>query len=396
MFVSRLSEEGLQIIDDDKLYPLLKETEKEGINSRDRAEELGRALKADFAVFGSLTSIGTVYSLDLSVLDLGKEPPKETRISEAVTEDQFIPKVSDLVHDIKAVIAGVDIRPRKMEAEEEPKNKSTRGPFYPPGAEERELKPPRQKQELARPAGIPTVEKEKPLSVVKEKQEAPETTPQVALQQPRQQGPEQQKEKGREGDSEKKPPEMREEPEEGGEPRDHEYVVRDRDSLSTVASRMEGYKDPLKWIILFRYNLEALGRSPEGPDFADRTLPQGMKLSIMTPRKHRTSGKEGEGLWVANLMSVRNDKNIVPLAVRLARRGFPVYLTRAQVRGQEWIRLRVGFFAGKAEAQEVGRKIEEAVQVEDPWILKVGKKEYDEFAGFPESKSNSGSIKKSF
>ena len=60
------------------------------------------------------------------------------------------------------------------------------------------------------------------------------------------------------------------------------------------------------------------------------------------------------------------------------------------------MRLRVGFFAGKAEAQEVGKKIKEAVQVEAPWILKVGKEEYGEFAGFPESESNSRRIKKSF
>jgi FG-GAP-like repeat len=141
MFVSRLSGEGLQLIGDEKLYPLLSEKEKEGVNSKERAEELGRALKADFAVFGGVTSMGGGYSLDLSVLDLGKEPPKETRISEAVPEDQLIPKLADMVYEIRAVIAGVDIRPQKREAEVEPKKKSIMGLFYPPGAEERELKP---------------------------------------------------------------------------------------------------------------------------------------------------------------------------------------------------------------------------------------------------------------
>jgi hypothetical protein len=46
------------------------------------------------------------------------------------------------------------------------------------------------------------------------------------------------------------------------------------------------------------------------------------------------------------------------------------------------MRLRVGFFAGRTEAQEVGTKIKEAAQVEIPWILKVGKEEYEEFGGF--------------
>jgi hypothetical protein len=142
MFVSRLSGEGLQLISDEKLYPLLKEKEKEGINSKERAEEIARALKADFAVFGSLTSIGPGFSLDLSVLELGKEESKVTRISEAVPENQLIPKLADMVYNIRAVIAGVDIRPqRREEAEADLKNKSIIGLFYPPGAEDKTLKP---------------------------------------------------------------------------------------------------------------------------------------------------------------------------------------------------------------------------------------------------------------
>jgi hypothetical protein len=141
MFVSRLSGEGLELIGDEKLYPLLSEKEKQGVDSKDRAEGLARALKADFAVFGSVTSMSSGYSLDLSVLDLGKEQSKETRISEAVPEDQLIPKLSDLVYTIRAVIAGVDIRSQRGVAEAEPKKKSIIGLLYPPGAEERELRP---------------------------------------------------------------------------------------------------------------------------------------------------------------------------------------------------------------------------------------------------------------
>ena len=128
----------MQLIGDEKLTPLLSEKEKQGVNSKERAEEIARALKADFAVFGSLTSIGPGFSLDLSVLELGKEESKVTRISEAVPEDQLIPKLSDMVYNIRAVIAGVDIRPqRREEAEADAKNKSIIGLFYPPGAEDK-------------------------------------------------------------------------------------------------------------------------------------------------------------------------------------------------------------------------------------------------------------------
>jgi hypothetical protein len=46
-------------------------------------------------------------------------------------------------------------------------------------------------------------------------------------------------------------------------------------------------------------------------------------------------------------------------------------------------------FTGKTEAQEVGRKIKEADRVEDPWILKAGKEEYQEFVGFLEREAGS-------
>jgi len=255
--------------------------------------------------------------------------------------------------------------------------------LLPACSKEENLPPPRQKQKVVRPAGTPpgipagipasisAPEKEKPVPVPEEKEEA--------LQD--------QKEKVKEEAPEEKPPETKEEPKDKGEPGG--YVVRDGDSLATIAGRMEGYKDPLKWIILFRFNLEVLGRWPEAPDFAERKLPLGTRLKLVMPRQGMASGKEADSLWVANVMSARSNEEIVPLAVRLARRGFPVYMTRTQVKGQEWMRLRVGFFKGKTEAQEVGRKIKEAVQVEDPWILKAGKEEYDEFVGFLERESGS-------
>jgi hypothetical protein len=263
--------------------------------------------------------------------------------------------------------------------------------LLPACSKEENLPPPREKHKVVRPAGIPAgmpggepagipggipagipaPEKEKPAPVPEEKKEA--------LQD--------QKEKVKEEAPEEKPPETKEEPKDKGELGG--YVVRDGDNLATIAGRMEVYRDPLKWIILFRFNLEALGRLPETPDFAQRKLPPGTRLKVVMPRQAIASGTESDSLWVANVMSARSSEEIVPLAVRLARRGFPVYMTRTQVKGQEWMRLRVGFFKGKTAAQEVGRKIKEAVQVEDPWILKAGKEEYDEFVGFLERDSGS-------
>ncbi|MBU2498464.1 MAG: VCBS repeat-containing protein [Proteobacteria bacterium] len=142
MFVSRLSGEGLELVSDERIYPLLREKEREGMDSRERAEELARSLKADYAVFGSVTSIGAGYSLDLSILDLTKEAAELTRVSEAVQEDELIPKLADVVYDFRAIMAGVDIRAsRRAGPPPEPEDRGAMGLFFKPGSEDREFKP---------------------------------------------------------------------------------------------------------------------------------------------------------------------------------------------------------------------------------------------------------------
>jgi hypothetical protein len=111
MLASRLPGEDLQVIGGPALTPFLREGEATaGITSPERAGELAESLDADYAVFGSITGTGAGYSLDLSILDRTGEDVQVTNVSEAVTEDQLIPKISDVVYDFRAIIAGVDIR----------------------------------------------------------------------------------------------------------------------------------------------------------------------------------------------------------------------------------------------------------------------------------------------
>jgi len=110
MLASRLSGEGLEVVTPDSV---LSGADKQGVTSEKRAEEIARLVKADYAVFGSVTSLGTGYSLDLSFLDLTGQEPAVTKVSEGVTEDQLIPKLSEIVYDFRAIAAGVDIRKQK-------------------------------------------------------------------------------------------------------------------------------------------------------------------------------------------------------------------------------------------------------------------------------------------
>lgn len=115
MLVSRLSGGGLQVISDGGLEPLLGQKEMEGITSKGRAEELAKRLGADYAIFGSITAIGGGYSLDLSLLELHKDGSRLTRVSRAIDEDQFIPKLSDVAHQLRALIEGKETTAQKKE-----------------------------------------------------------------------------------------------------------------------------------------------------------------------------------------------------------------------------------------------------------------------------------------
>jgi TolB-like protein len=139
MLESRLSGEGLQVIGEQAVAPFLREGEAKGVTSPQRAGELAELLKADYVIYGSVTSTGTGYSLDLSILDRTKEQPKITNVSEAVTEDQLIPKLADVVYDFRAIVAGVDIR--KFERPEGEAEEGGKGLFFKRTAESYGFKP---------------------------------------------------------------------------------------------------------------------------------------------------------------------------------------------------------------------------------------------------------------
>ena len=109
MLISRISGAGIEIVPDEKYIPLLSEKERKGIVAKERAEELARGLKADYAIFGSITAIGDGYSLDLSLLKVEIDGSKLTRVSKSVDEDQLIPQLSDVAYQLRALIEGKEI-----------------------------------------------------------------------------------------------------------------------------------------------------------------------------------------------------------------------------------------------------------------------------------------------
>jgi hypothetical protein len=161
------------------------------------------------------------------------------------------------------------------------------------------------------------------------------------------------------------------------------YYIKKGDSLARIAERKDVYGDPLKWPIVCRLNMDKLGKMAVWEDFADRPLLEGMRLKIITPDEEKENlKKRANKVWVVNVLSTPNKKEIIPATMKLLEKGYLAYVTRTHVKGKDYMRLRVGFFGEKAEADAAGKKIKALLNLGDPWKTKAGKEEFKEFAGY--------------
>ena len=161
------------------------------------------------------------------------------------------------------------------------------------------------------------------------------------------------------------------------------YTAKSGDSLSAIAAREDVYGDPSKWPILYRLNTDELGKLKLGEIFPDRELPEGVRLKIISPDEVRENLKTRvHNVWAVNVLSATTNTKIIPPAIRLINNGYPAYITRAKVKGKDWIRLRVGFFKNRTEADTEDKKIMAMLKLTDSWVTKAGKKELEEFGGY--------------
>ena len=164
--------------------------------------------------------------------------------------------------------------------------------------------------------------------------------------------------------------------------KDH-YVVKKGDTLSSIAAREDIYGGPLNWTVLYRLNAHALGGEVAGRDLPEKALDPGMRLKILTREEIQENLKKRSAhRWVVNVLSSRDYERIIPVAMELSRMGYSAYITRAEVKGKEWLRLRVGFLNTMAEAQKEGKKIGFVLRVRNLWPVKIGKKEFENHAGY--------------
>ena len=161
------------------------------------------------------------------------------------------------------------------------------------------------------------------------------------------------------------------------------YIVRQAETLTRIAGRKDVYGDPLKWPILYFSNRNTLSAIGVEADLITKTLPSGTRLKVITPKQVQENMKAMPSeVWAINVLSVMKDDDILPGALTLLKNKYPVYITLVNVKGADWLRLRVGFFQTRKAANEEGKKIIEMLNIRDSWTTKVGEQELTEYGGY--------------
>lgn len=165
------------------------------------------------------------------------------------------------------------------------------------------------------------------------------------------------------------------------EPEEALYTVREKGTLLEIAGRPDVYGDPLKWPILFRLNTMKFS-SPE--DVLKKPIPRGAPLKLLR-RDQATirAGRMGERLWVVNAASVETLEQSVPPAIKLMESGHHVYLVKTQIAGEEWIRVRTGFYQDILEAMKACEAIRPLMEpFAEPCVARIDREEFERHAGY--------------
>ncbi len=87
-----------------------KVAEFKGSLNKEIAINIGKALKADYVILGSLTVFGDSVSIDAKILDVNKEKELITAFNQSKGMDEVIPTVNKFAQDINAKIMGRYVR----------------------------------------------------------------------------------------------------------------------------------------------------------------------------------------------------------------------------------------------------------------------------------------------
>jgi TolB-like protein len=110
MLASRLAWKGeVQVLEKGQVKKQVAQSE--GPMDRAKALEIGKALQADYVIFGSLTVFGESVSLDARILDVAGGEELMTAFKQTKGMDEVIPTVNQFAMDINEKIMGRSVGP---------------------------------------------------------------------------------------------------------------------------------------------------------------------------------------------------------------------------------------------------------------------------------------------
>jgi TolB-like protein len=110
MLASRLAWKGeVQVLEKGQVKKQVAQSE--GPMDRAKALEIGKALQADYVIFGSLTVFGESVSLDARILDVAGAEELMTAFKQTKGMDEVIPTVDQFAKDINEKIMGRSVAP---------------------------------------------------------------------------------------------------------------------------------------------------------------------------------------------------------------------------------------------------------------------------------------------
>ena len=86
-------------------------------------------------------------------------------------------------------------------------------------------------------------------------------------------------------------------------------------------------------------------------------------------------------VWVINALSTQDPDRARRLLDALMSQPYRVYAYQTEIKNQTWIRIRVGFFDTREEAQEVGKGLARKHKLPPPWLLRPGPQELAKYYG---------------
>ncbi|MBN1627264.1 MAG: SPOR domain-containing protein [Deltaproteobacteria bacterium] len=161
------------------------------------------------------------------------------------------------------------------------------------------------------------------------------------------------------------------------------YIAGGGETLLMIAAREDVYGNPHKWLLIYQLNRDLFNDINKDESFADKFVPAETRLLISEPLATEKAADSGSGeRWVVNVLSSTEGEKIEPNAIRLVDNGYYAYITVANVKGDDYTRLRVGFYDDRSTAEEDAKKISEILNVSDVWTTTADESEFNEYGGY--------------